>query len=90
MSTADFKELLAILDLSRTKIEYAALGSELVGDPDALLFVTFTGDDPAELEATLTDASMLGARAVLPKPFSSRALERAIATALTQGRSDSA
>ena len=42
-----------ILDLSRTKIEYAALSSALVGDPDALLFVTFTGDDPAELDDRL-------------------------------------
>jgi FAD/FMN-containing dehydrogenase/Fe-S oxidoreductase len=42
-----------ILDLSRTKIEYAALSSSLVGDPDALLFVTFTGDDPAELDDRL-------------------------------------
>jgi FAD/FMN-containing dehydrogenase/Fe-S oxidoreductase len=38
-----------ILDLSRQKIEYAALGSILHDDPDALLFVSFTGDDPAEL-----------------------------------------
>ncbi|HKN98631.1 MAG TPA: FAD-linked oxidase C-terminal domain-containing protein [Pseudonocardiaceae bacterium] len=42
-----------ILDLSRTKIEYEALSSALVGDPDALLFVTFTGDDPAELDDRL-------------------------------------
>ncbi|HEX3648312.1 MAG TPA: FAD-linked oxidase C-terminal domain-containing protein, partial [Pseudonocardiaceae bacterium] len=42
-----------ILDLSRTKIEYAALSSTLVDDPDALLFVTFTGDDPAELDDRL-------------------------------------
>lgn len=34
-----------ILDLSRQKIEYADLGSSLVGDPAALLFVSFTGDD---------------------------------------------
>jgi FAD/FMN-containing dehydrogenase/Fe-S oxidoreductase len=38
-----------ILDLSRQKIEYAALGSILHDDPDALLFVSFSGDDPAEL-----------------------------------------
>jgi FAD/FMN-containing dehydrogenase/Fe-S oxidoreductase len=42
-----------ILDLSRTKIEYAALGSSLVGDPDALLFVTFTGDDRDDLTERL-------------------------------------
>jgi FAD/FMN-containing dehydrogenase/Fe-S oxidoreductase len=42
-----------ILDLSRTKIEYAALGEALVGDPDALLFVTFTGDDPDDLHDRL-------------------------------------
>ncbi|MDP9466235.1 MAG: FAD-binding protein, partial [Actinomycetota bacterium] len=34
-----------ILDLSRQKIEYADLGRSLVGDPAALLFVSFTGDD---------------------------------------------
>ena len=34
-----------ILDLSRQKIEYADLGSSLEGDPAALLFVSFTGDD---------------------------------------------
>ena len=38
-----------ILDLSRAKIEYAALGNILHDDPDALLFVSFTGDDRAEL-----------------------------------------
>ena len=34
-----------ILDLSRRKIEYADLGNSLIGDPAALLFVSFTGDD---------------------------------------------
>ena len=38
-----------ILDLSRQKIEYADLGSILSGDPDALLFVSFSGDDDREL-----------------------------------------
>lgn len=33
-----------ILDLSRNKIEYAPLSASLVGDPAALLFVSFTGD----------------------------------------------
>ena len=34
-----------ILDLSRQKIEFASLGDSLIGDPAALLFVSFTGDD---------------------------------------------
>ncbi|MEU5688365.1 FAD-binding oxidoreductase [Streptomyces venezuelae] len=38
-----------ILDLSRQKIEYAALGDILEGRPEALLFVSFTGDEEAEL-----------------------------------------
>jgi FAD/FMN-containing dehydrogenase/Fe-S oxidoreductase len=38
-----------ILDLSRQKIEYAGLAAGLVGDPTALLFVAFSGDDEAEL-----------------------------------------
>ena len=42
-----------ILDLSRTKIEYRALGSILQGDPDALLFVTFYGETQAEAIAGL-------------------------------------
>jgi FAD/FMN-containing dehydrogenase/Fe-S oxidoreductase len=42
-----------ILDLSRQKIEYQALGSILNGDPDALLFVTFFGDTLAEAVAGL-------------------------------------
>jgi len=42
-----------ILDLSRQKIEYAGLGQILRGDPDALLFVSFTGDDEQELVASL-------------------------------------
>jgi FAD/FMN-containing dehydrogenase/Fe-S oxidoreductase len=48
-----------ILDLSRTKVEYAALGSSLVGDPDALLFVTFTGDDPDDLNDRLARLTAL-------------------------------
>ena len=40
-----------ILDLSRRKIEYADLGHSLVGDPAALLFVSFTGDDLDEVAA---------------------------------------
>jgi FAD/FMN-containing dehydrogenase/Fe-S oxidoreductase len=42
-----------ILELSRQKIEYKALGSILHGDPDALLFVTFFGDTLAEAVAGL-------------------------------------
>lgn len=37
-----------ILELSRQRAEYASLGTFLEGDPDALLFVTFSGDDEAE------------------------------------------
>jgi FAD/FMN-containing dehydrogenase/Fe-S oxidoreductase len=44
-----------ILDLSRQKIEYAGLGKILQGDPEALLFVSFTGDDEAELVAAMDD-----------------------------------
>jgi FAD/FMN-containing dehydrogenase/Fe-S oxidoreductase len=40
-----------ILELSRQKIQYKSLGSMVQGDPDALLFVTFTGDSPAEATA---------------------------------------
>jgi FAD/FMN-containing dehydrogenase/Fe-S oxidoreductase len=42
-----------ILELSRQKIEYRALGSILHGDPEALLFVTFFGDTEAEALAGL-------------------------------------
>ncbi len=51
----DAVELLdrTILDLSRQKIEYRALGSILHGDPDALLFVTFSGDTMDEAVAGL-------------------------------------
>jgi FAD/FMN-containing dehydrogenase/Fe-S oxidoreductase len=42
-----------ILELSRQKIEYQALGSILDGDPDALLFVTFFGQTLAEAVAGL-------------------------------------
>ncbi len=40
-----------ILELSRQKIEYRALGSILHGDPEALLFVTFFGDTEPEAAA---------------------------------------
>ncbi|MDT7794079.1 MAG: hypothetical protein QOD59_3515, partial [Mycobacterium sp.] len=42
-----------ILELSRQRLEYAGLGDILVGDPGALLFVSFTGDDEASLIAKL-------------------------------------
>jgi FAD/FMN-containing dehydrogenase/Fe-S oxidoreductase len=42
-----------ILDLSRSKLEYATLGEILRDDPDALLFVSFASDDPAELAGQL-------------------------------------
>ncbi|MEC3956433.1 FAD-linked oxidase C-terminal domain-containing protein [Nocardia sp. CDC153] len=44
-----------ILELSRQKIEYAELGTILVGDPGALLFVSFSGDDEAALVAKLDE-----------------------------------
>jgi FAD/FMN-containing dehydrogenase/Fe-S oxidoreductase len=42
-----------IIELSRQKTEYSSLGSILHGDPQALLFVTFFGDTPAEAIAAL-------------------------------------
>ncbi|MCB5908920.1 FAD-binding and (Fe-S)-binding domain-containing protein [Streptomyces pinistramenti] len=51
-----------ILDLSRQRIEYAALGAILEGDPDALLFVSFTGDDEPELLGRLERLTALWAR----------------------------
>ena len=48
-----------ILDLSRTKIEYADLGRSLVGDPEALLFVSFTGDTEEELTKRLDELDAL-------------------------------
>ncbi|MGY0489895.1 FAD-binding and (Fe-S)-binding domain-containing protein [Streptomyces sp. WG-D5] len=51
-----------ILDLSRQKIEYASLGSILEGDPEALLFVSFTGDDEAELIGRLQTLTALWKR----------------------------
>ncbi|MGW4243425.1 FAD-binding and (Fe-S)-binding domain-containing protein [Nocardia sp. NPDC004722] len=44
-----------ILELSRQKIEYAELGNILVGDPGALLFVSFSGDNEAALVAKLEE-----------------------------------
>jgi FAD/FMN-containing dehydrogenase/Fe-S oxidoreductase len=48
-----------ILDLSRQKHEYAALGTILEGDPEALLFVSFTGDDEHELTGQLSALTSL-------------------------------
>ncbi|MGA7910268.1 MAG: FAD-linked oxidase C-terminal domain-containing protein [Candidatus Dormiibacterota bacterium] len=42
-----------ILGLSRRKMEFAALGSLLEGDPGALLFVTFDADSAAEAGASV-------------------------------------
>ncbi|HEX4812579.1 MAG TPA: FAD-linked oxidase C-terminal domain-containing protein, partial [Nonomuraea sp.] len=39
----------AILDLSRKRVDYARLSAILAGDPQALLFVEFFGDTPAEV-----------------------------------------
>ncbi|MEV6742228.1 FAD-linked oxidase C-terminal domain-containing protein [Streptomyces sp. NPDC051104] len=51
-----------ILELSRQKIEYASLGSILEGDPGALLFVTFTGDDEQLLVGQLERLTALWRR----------------------------
>jgi FAD/FMN-containing dehydrogenase/Fe-S oxidoreductase len=51
-----------ILDLSRQKIEYAALGSILEGDPIALLFVTFNGDSAAQAAAAVESLAHLWQR----------------------------
>ncbi|SDH09190.1 FAD-binding and (Fe-S)-binding domain-containing protein [Nonomuraea jiangxiensis] len=39
----------AILELSRQRVDYAELGGILTGDPEALLFVEFFGDNQAEV-----------------------------------------
>ncbi|MCW2574409.1 MAG: hypothetical protein JWR66_439 [Modestobacter sp.] len=51
-----------ILDLSRQKIEYAGLGRILQGDPEALRFVSFTGDDAAALVASMDSLVQLWER----------------------------
>ncbi|MGY2062238.1 FAD-binding oxidoreductase, partial [Nocardia gipuzkoensis] len=51
-----------ILELSRRKIEYAELGIILVGDPGALLFVSFSGDDETKLVAELDELETLWRR----------------------------
>jgi FAD/FMN-containing dehydrogenase/Fe-S oxidoreductase len=42
-----------ILELSRSKLEYAQMARTIQGDPGALLFVTFFGDTPEEAGAQL-------------------------------------
>ncbi|GAA4970992.1 FAD/FMN-containing dehydrogenase/Fe-S oxidoreductase [Nonomuraea thailandensis] len=39
----------AILELSKQRVDYAGLGDILAGEPEALLFVEFFGDTPAEV-----------------------------------------
>ncbi|MGH3354412.1 MAG: FAD-binding and (Fe-S)-binding domain-containing protein [Nocardioidaceae bacterium] len=48
-----------ILELSRRKIEYADLANSLHGDPAALLFVSFTGDDEQALTGRLDELDEL-------------------------------
>ncbi|GGK79826.1 FAD-binding and (Fe-S)-binding domain-containing protein [Ornithinimicrobium pekingense] len=70
-----------ILDFSRRSTEYAGLSTFLVGDPEALLFVSFAGDD---LEALGAQAEQLArtwqehghgyATLRLPTPADQRAL----------------
>ncbi|MEV4470810.1 FAD-linked oxidase C-terminal domain-containing protein [Nonomuraea sp. NPDC049504] len=48
----------AILDLSRRRVDYAALAGILEGDPDALLFVEFFGDSPAEVAGRVDELAM--------------------------------
>lgn len=48
-----------ILDLSRRKIEFADLGASLIGDPGALLFVSFMGDDLEALQPKLEEVTRL-------------------------------
>jgi len=50
-----------ILDLSRTKVEYAELGTHLQGDPDALLFVSFAGDNEQDLLTSMDRLTSLWA-----------------------------
>lgn len=51
-----------ILDLSRQRPDYAALGTILHGDPDALLFVSFRGDDRRALTGQLERLTSLWRR----------------------------
>ncbi|GIJ49181.1 oxidoreductase [Virgisporangium aliadipatigenens] len=51
-----------ILDLSRQRIEYAGLGRILHGDPEALLFVSFSGDDEGQLRGAVDRLARLWER----------------------------
>ncbi len=51
-----------ILELSRTKHEFSALSDLLSGDPGALLFVTFFGEDEQEAAARVQQLATLWAR----------------------------
>lgn len=51
-----------ILDLSRRTIEYAALGDLLEGEPEALLFVSFTGEEEGELLDRMRQLTKLWSR----------------------------
>ncbi|HEU4911302.1 MAG TPA: FAD-linked oxidase C-terminal domain-containing protein, partial [Actinomycetes bacterium] len=51
-----------IIELSRQKLEYADLAASLDGDPGALLFVAFSGDDDAEVRAGLDRLDALWTR----------------------------
>ncbi|MGH3368044.1 MAG: FAD-linked oxidase C-terminal domain-containing protein [Nocardioidaceae bacterium] len=48
-----------ILDLSRERMEFADLANSLHGDPAALLFVSFTGDDEDALVGKLDELDQL-------------------------------
>ena len=50
-----------ILELSRSKHEYAQMASTIEGDPGALLFVTFFADTPDEAGAQLDRCRRRGA-----------------------------
>jgi FAD/FMN-containing dehydrogenase/Fe-S oxidoreductase len=50
-----------ILELSRGRVEYAGIGEILVGEPDALMFVEFFGDSPAEAAAQVDDLAAVWA-----------------------------
>ena len=57
-----------ILELSRSKREFARMSETIQGEPGALLFVTFFGDTPAEAGAQLDrlDGRLARARPRLP------------------------
>lgn len=44
-----------ILELSRSRVEYAGIGDILTGQPDALMFVEFFGDSPEEAAARVDE-----------------------------------